>query len=167
MDVVNIPVTNNILNLAQLHEKMNETVFNYIDSSQHWDKAYKELENLVHQVVEYFNNWVDIEGRLPKIGTYWTLFMDIVSQLLYFYGLAWQQLMADQDEVEKDKIVNIYTVAANCMPNVKSEEGQAFLEEITKSYEQLNSGNGTLSMSSKTVSNCITTFSEFSENYQK
>ncbi len=161
--MVNIPVTNNIINLAQLQEKLNETVFNYIDSSQQWDKAYKELENLVHQVVEYFNNWVNKEGQLPKANTYWTLFIDIASQLLYFYGLAWQHVMPEQDKEVKDKIGNIYTVAANCMPDVKSEERQMFFEEIAKSYLQLNlAEEGPLELHPRTINNCIETFYKYS-----
>ncbi|MEO4052168.1 hypothetical protein [Solibacillus sp. CAU 1738] len=163
--MLSIPVTNNILNVAQLQENMNETVFNYIDSTQNWHKAYSELNNLVHQVTQYFNNWVEKEGELPKGSTYWTIFMDIVARLIYFYGLAQEYLIEEQGEALKEEILNIYTVAANCMPDVQSEDNQDFLEEIKKSYLQLNTTeHNTLLLNPRTINNCIATFSEFSKN---
>lgn len=151
------------MNLAQLQEQMNETVFNFIDSSQQWDKAYNELDNLVGQVTKYFNNWVEKEGQLPKGSTYWTIFMDIVARLIYFYGLA-QEHIENDNERSKDSIVTIYTFAANCMPEVQSEDSQSFFEELEKSYKQLTEED-TLEIKPRTVTNCIETFSEFSKKY--
>ncbi len=77
--------------LAQLQEKVDEIIFDYIDTSKNWGKAYKGLNNLFQQTVQFYEKYVD-ENNIPEANVYWTLFLDVVGRLIYFKTLAEKHL---------------------------------------------------------------------------
>lgn len=166
---VNIQITNNMLNLATLQNKMDETLFDYVDTTPNWPKAYAILDDLLHQAVNYFNQYVEQRnGELPPSNSYWTLFMDLASRLIYFNGMTHAKLIDVQDEGAKNNIVNLYEISAKCMPNAKLEQNQQFLEEIVASYLELEP-NGErahiLDKAGSSEKDCIQSFFELCKTY--
>ena len=135
---MNIQVTNEMLNLATLQSKMDQTVFDYIDTTRNWQKAYSILDDLLHQMAINFNQHVaKNNGELPKSNTYWVLFMDAASKLIFFNGLTHAQLIDLQDEDAKNHVVELYKKSAPCLPNATLEQNTAFLEELKESLLEL------------------------------
>lgn len=135
-----IQVSNNILNLVQLQEELDGILFDYVDTSQKWDKAYEKLDVLLNELMTYFNSHIQRNnGNLPEGDVYWTLFMDIASRLIYFKTVASMNLVGATCEKEKESIHNALHDAANCLPNVQSRNLD-FLQEMSQTYEQMFDG---------------------------
>lgn len=163
---MSIKITNEILNVGTLQHVMNQTVFDYVDTSQKSEKAYEILDDLLHQAVNYFNEQLEkYDGELPKRSTYWPLFMDVTSKLVYFNGLTHAQLIDSTDEDARLHIVEMYKISARCLPNVKSEENGEFLEEIAKSTALLLGESVTLETSS-TLEECLAQFKQLAHTYK-
>lgn len=132
-----IQVSDNILNLVQLQEKLDGVVFDYLDTTQNWKKAFVELDALLKQAISYYQQQVEEKKRnLPKGNVYWVLFMDIASKLIYFRTVAEKNLIDLSDATNKDHILFNLKVAANCLPNVQKGNSE-FLQEIAQSYEEI------------------------------
>lgn len=145
MDLINskgdfmskIQVSNNFLNLVQLQEQLDGILFDYIDTSQKWDKAYEEIDYLLIELITYFNTQIQrSNGNLPEGDVYWTLFMDIASRLIYFKSVALMNLVGNNSAEQKVMIKNALHEAANCLPNVQSRNLD-FLQEISQTYGQI------------------------------
>lgn len=134
-----IQVTNNILNLAALHEKLENTVFDHIDTSQNWQIAINNLSLLNKQLVEYFESVLErTKGRLPKSNPYWALFLDNAAKITFFYYFAKQHIEPELDEATKATILEGYVTAARLLPNNLSEENEELVGEIQKYAKQLD-----------------------------
>ncbi|MEK4230107.1 GTPase [Solibacillus sp. FSL H8-0538] len=167
---MNIQVTNKMLNLASLQSKMDETVFDYVDTTKNWQKAYSILDDLLHQMVNFFNQYVEKNaGELPKSNPYWVLFMDIASRLVYFNGLTHAQLIDLQDEGAKNHIVNLYKKSATCLPNAKLEQNEQFLQELTVSLQEIapEEDRATMNVSlGCTMKECMESFYSLCKTYE-
>lgn len=129
-----VPMTNNALNLLSLKEGMDEIIFNYIDTSQNWEKAYSSIGELLDDAVEYFNRFViNNNGKHPQENTYWVVFMDLISKLIYFHTLSFYRLNQNANKEIKD----LLTIAANCIPDVQKIVNAQFLNEIGRIYEEI------------------------------
>lgn len=130
-------ISQNYLNIVQLQEELDGILFNYIDTLQKWEKAFEELKRLLEEITTYFKNYVESKnGQLPENEMYWSLFMDIVSKIIYFKTVAYLNLVKDLDEEQKTLIKNAFHDAANCLPNVQGRNKE-FLQEIGQTYHQL------------------------------
>ena len=159
-----VSISNNVLNIATLQQKMETVVFDHIDSTQNWPVAYKKLDELFKQTVNYFNQYVANNGRqLPKTNTYWTLYLNIASQLVYFTALAKSNVEAGQYSEVKENIAKAYKVALDCLPASNSEENEQFLEEVIKSYTALT--GEAIAVEPRKTEQCIAAFSEFTKKW--
>ncbi|MFF5996890.1 hypothetical protein AAGS61_19440 [Lysinibacillus sp. KU-BSD001] len=160
--VMSIQVTNKILNLADLQEKLDRTVFDYVDTTQNWRKAQENLHMLYAQVREYFEVHVDSNGgAIPNSNPYWVLFMDISARLVYFNGLAKQHIVSDLDEATRSDIARAYAVAAKILPNKQFEENEELFEEINKSLQQISNGNYAVEKVSYPLTECLQNFYDY------
>lgn len=161
-----IKITNELLNVGTVQNVMNQTVFDYVDTTQKSAKAYEILDDLLHQVVNYFNDQLDKNnGELPKRSTYWPLFMDVAAKLVYFNGLTHAQLIDSNDKEASMHIVEMYQIAARCLPNPTTEENVEFLEEIQQSATVLLGETVTFETSS-TLEDCLTQFKQLAQTYK-
>lgn len=166
---MNIGITNEILNVGTVQRIMDQTVFDYVDTTENNEKAYEILDDLLHQVANYFNSQIEQSGgELPKRNTYWTLFMDVVSKLIYFNGLTHMQLIDKEDSDACQHILGMYQTSARCLPNARTSENIELLEEIQKSVQQLPQraeGHEKLETSG-TLEECLTSFYELTKTYK-
>jgi hypothetical protein len=125
------------LNLIQLKEEMDGIVFNYIDTSQKWDVAHTQLDELLKNAIDYFDSYTKANGDLPKENTYWVLFLNFGYKLIYFHTISYYQLKGCDNEEVKERVVELLTLAANCIPNVKKRSHGEFLNEIARSLEEI------------------------------
>ncbi|RUL57109.1 hypothetical protein [Lysinibacillus antri] len=138
-----VPMANNALNILSLKESMDEIIFNYIDTSKNWEKAYSSIGELLDDAVEYFSNYVKgNNGQLPNENTYWVLFMDLTSKLLYFQTLAFFRLKLQRKEVVSEEIKTLFLLAANCIPDVQKIVNAQFLNEVGRTYEEIELYDG-------------------------
>lgn len=159
---MNIQVKNNILNLVELQEKLNRVVFDYVDTTQKWEKAQENLQHLQSQIVVYFEQYISRhEGALPSNNPYWVLFLDLASRLVYFNNLVKQNLMSDLDEATRNEIATAYEIAAKIFPYKQSEENDEFLEEIEKSLQQITDSTRLVDKSSYPLSQCMENFRDY------
>lgn len=135
-------MTKNVLSLFQLEARMDEIVFDYIDTSQKYETAKAKLDELVNSMVEYFSDHVKVNGDLPKGNTYWVLFMNVASKLIYFHTISYYHLKVEQKEDVKNEVIELLRIAANCLPNVHEEGNAEFLDEVAKSFEEIQPDHG-------------------------
>lgn len=132
-----IQVSDNILNLAQLQDKMDGIVFDHLDTTQNWQRAYDDLDALLLQAIAYYKAQVkEANGNIPKGTVYWNLFMDIVSKIIYFRTFALKNLVDLNNASEKETVLFNLKVAANCLPNIQ-KGNKDFLQEIAQFYEEI------------------------------
>ena len=159
---MNIQVKNNILNLAELQEKLNRVVFDYVDTTQKWEKAQENLQQLQSQMVVYFEQYISRnEGNLPSSNPYWVLFLDLASRLVYFNNLVKQDLMSHLDEATRNEIADAYEMAAKIYPYKQSEESDEYLEEIEKSFQLITDGARSIDKDSYPLSQCMEYFQAY------
>ncbi|WP_332647252.1 hypothetical protein [Lysinibacillus sp. 54212] len=166
---MSIQKTNNILNLASLQERLDSTVFDYVDTTQNWGKAKESLQELLGQAVDYLTMYTKDNGGLPKSSPYWVLFMDFASRLVYFNALVDENLVDPQNDVAKVNIRQAYLTAANCLPNNHFDENAEFFNEIQKSYNSLNeAGTGQqIEKGIHSLNDCLNAFYQFTLTYKK
>lgn len=131
-----LEIKNNLLNVTQLQEKADQIVFDYIDTSQNWGKAYKGLNNLFQQTILFYDKYVNTNG-IPKANVYWSLFLDVVGRLIYFKTLAERHVTDLQTDEDVENIIEGYVVAANCLSNVNVNNEHELLDEICESFEEI------------------------------
>lgn len=159
---MNIQIKNNILNLAELQEKLNRVVFDYVDTTQKWEKAQENLQQLQSQMVAYFEQYISRnDGTLPSGNPYWVLFLDLASRLVYFNSLVKQSVVSELDETTRNEVANAYEMAAKIFPYKQSEENDEFLEEIEKSLQQMTDHTRLVDKSSYPLSQCMEAFHNY------
>ncbi|MCM3720822.1 GTPase [Solibacillus isronensis] len=162
-----IEMKNDLLNLPSLQLKMDRIVFENIDTKPNWSKAFEQLDELLHKVANNFNDYIARNnGELPSSNTYWILYMDITSKLLYFTGLAHANLIAKDDADACAHVIKLYELSASCIPNAHIESNEELLSEIEKSIHQLNEEEVKLTVADN-VEQCIKAFKQFAESYEK
>ena len=151
-----------MLNLVELQEKLNRVVFDYVDTTQKWEKAHEDLQHLQSQIIEHFDQYVrHNDGALPKGNSYWVLFLDLASRLVYFNNLVKQNIDGDLNEITRNEVAAAYEMAAKILPYKKSEESDELLEEIEKSLQQVTNSNRSIDKSSYPVGQCMEHFQQY------
>lgn len=166
---MNFELKNNLLNLPNLQLTMDHIVFDHIDTSPNWSKAYEMLDELLQKMVINFNVTIDEKkGDLPKASTYWILYMDIAAKLLYFTGLAQSHLIDEQDIESKKNLLKQFYTSFACLPNVSDEENEELLNEIQKSIDALavKTNQPIESKISKSFDECVLQFKNFANTYR-
>ncbi|MGN7479742.1 GTPase [Solibacillus silvestris] len=162
-----IEMRNDLLNLPNLQLKMDTIVFDNIDTKPNWSKAYELLDELLQKVANNFNSYIEkSDGEMPAPTTYWTLYMDIASRLLYFTGLAHSNLIADDDVDARTHIIELYEISASCVPNAQIENNEELISEIKKSIQQLNGQQQVELQIADNVVQCIERFYNFTKSYE-
>ncbi len=166
---MNFELKNGLLNLPSLQLKMDNIVFDHIDTKPNWSKAYEQLDEILQKMAVNFNiSKEQKEGALPKASTYWVPFMDITAKLLYFTGLAHSHLIDAGDEETKAHIVNLYRLSTACLPNAQIEENEEFLTEVKKSIVAIapQTEQPVEITTSNSVDECIAKFETFANTYK-
>ena len=154
-----IQVKNNMLNLMELQERLDNAVFEHVDTAQNWNKAQAKLHPLYSQATDYFRDVVERnEGVMPKENSYWTLFMHTVSRLVYFENLIQHNSSPTLNEDARNRIADGYITAAKILPNCQSEDNDEFFGEINKSLQQLTDSKMTVEKADKPLSACFQEF---------
>ena len=156
---------NNVINLAEFQQKMDEIVFDYIDTKPNWEKAYTLLDELLEQSTRYFVDYVERNGELPSVSAYWVLFTDFNAKLIYFTTLALSHRTQKSKGITDEILSKRYNIAAKCIVNTKSEENINFMQEIEESFKEVSNGEAFEGKKEQTATNCIQTFYEFAQSY--
>lgn len=122
-----------LLNLAKLQSELDTIVFENIDTGRNWEKAKTYLLELQKQCETFYDSYLNSkDGQLPKGNSYWALFMDLTSKVMYFTAFVQQQLKQDVQSLPAK-----YKAAASYLPNCEHESSIEFYEEICASYESV------------------------------
>lgn len=125
-------------NLLQLQNDLSEIVFDYIDTSQKWDIAYQKLDELLNKTIGHFQSSEQKEEiKSLTENTFWFLFLNNVSRLIYFHTLAYKEMKAKTSEFSKETVLSLVQHAVKCLPNTKHEENKQFIEEVKVTVKQL------------------------------
>ncbi len=152
-------VKSHVLDLEELQEQLNHTVFDHIDTAQNWEKAQDRLQPLYSQAVAYLKeNVEENNGAMPKENSHWMLFMHIASRLVYFDTLIKHNMIAPADEASRNRMAEGYITAAKTLPNRQTEYNEEYFSEINKSLEQLTAGEVTVENTAAPLSECLQTF---------
>ncbi|SOC02379.1 hypothetical protein SAMN05880501_10323 [Ureibacillus xyleni] len=167
-----VPMTNKDVNLLRLKESMDEIIFNNIDTSQNWEKAYSSLSELLDQFVEYYISATQVaNGETPKVNTFWMMFLDIISKLIYFQSLSYYKMQSEKSAKVIEETKDLFTLAANCIPNVQKIVNAEFLNEIANSFEEIEQSNGVsfermILQKDNQPQECLKHFANFVEKYK-
>ena len=119
-----------LLNLAKLQYKLDQNVFENIDTAQNWQKASELLKELTVESQNFYIQYVENNnGQLPKANSYWTLFMELVSKITYFSTFVEQQ-----QSITPESLMKKFAGAALFLPNCEHESCEEYYEEIRTSY---------------------------------
>lgn len=166
---MNIEVKNELLNLPSLKFKIDEIVFDHIDTKPNWSKAYSMLDEILQKVANNYNASIRRNnGEMPKSSTYWVLYMDIAAKLIYFTGLSHAHLIDEQDDEAKSHIVKLYQKSAACLPNATLENNEEFLEELQKSIEEITPHNDVTTeiTTNHSIEECLAEFYALTKTYE-
>lgn len=158
-------ISNNVLNLADLQHRMDETIFDYIDSKPNWDKAYILLDEMLEQTTKYFLAVVESKGELPKPTTYWVLFMELNAKLIYFTTLALKNRTQKSKGITDELLANRFEIASKCITNIHTDENEQFLQEIKDSFIEVSNRQDYEGLSERNLGACIEQFYEFAKAY--
>ncbi|MCM3388043.1 hypothetical protein M3649_07820 [Ureibacillus chungkukjangi] len=136
-----VPLKNAVY-LLQIKEQLDEIVFNYIDTTQKWEVAYDKLDELLEKATIYYNGFMEANGDKPKENTSAILFLNISFRLIYFHTISYYHLKVTNKEAVKNQVLELITLAANCIPDVQKEGHAEYLNEIAKSYEEISQVKG-------------------------
>ena len=132
-----IQVIREHLDIVKLQEKMNSIVFDYIDTSNNYKKAMRELDQLYTQVTAFYKDFIDGRaGEIPSTNTYWYLFIDCSAKLCYFLALSTYYA---SNELQKTpaKVEKLLETAARTLPNIEQEENEEFLTAVFALYTEI------------------------------
>lgn len=125
-----IQVIRDHLDIVKLQEKMNAIVFDYLDTSNNYPKAMRELNPLYIQVTTYYKEYVNQRaGELPKANTYWHLFIDCCAKLCYFLGAS-TYYSSNALQKTPEKVEHLLKIATYSLPSIEQEENEQLLEDI-------------------------------------
>lgn len=132
-----IQVIRDHLDIVKLQEKMNDIVFDYLDTSNNYQKAMRELDPLYTQVTTFYKAYItERAGEIPSSNTYWHLFIDCCAKLCYFLASS---TYYSSNELQKtpEKVEQLLTVAALSLPSIEQEENEQLLLEIFSLYSEV------------------------------
>lgn len=158
------------INLIQLQNDVSDIVFNYIDTSQNWEKAYSYLDELLNTTVNHFQN-SNSKGQMDSFisNTYWVLFLNIMSRLIYFHTISYKEMKKNSSELSKENVLSLICYAAKCLPNTKNEDNQQFFEEMKQTVEQLGGSveefEKIAQKNNEDPTSCFAAFKEYCELY--
>jgi hypothetical protein len=125
-----IQVIRDHLDIVKLQEKMNAIVFDYLDTSNNYPKAMRELNPLYIQVTTYYKEYVNQRaGELPKANTYWHLFIDCCAKLCYFLAAS-TYYSSNALQETPEKVEHLLKIAAYSLPSIEQEENELLLTDI-------------------------------------
>jgi hypothetical protein len=157
--------SNGLLNLAAMNERTDEIVFDYIDTKPNWEKAYTNLDALLEESVKFFLDYVKQTGELPKAKTYWSLFLDLNTKLIYFSTLALSKNELKSKGISESVLANRFQFAINSLTNVHTEEGEQFLQEMIEGATAVSSGNPIIYDEALGIEERMARFYEFCKEY--
>ncbi|MGE7912814.1 hypothetical protein [Lysinibacillus xylanilyticus] len=132
-----IQVIRDHLDIVKLQEKMNNIVFDYLDTSNNYPKAMRELNPLYTQVTTFYKNYVDERaGEIPSANTYWHLFIDCCAKLCYFLAAS-TYYSSNALQKTPEKVEQLLTVAAFSLPSIEQEENEQLLLAIFTLYSEV------------------------------
>lgn len=132
-----IQVIRDHLDIVKLQKKMDDIVFDYLDTSNNYPKAMRELNPLYTQATVFYKEYLDNRaGELPSANTYWHLFIDCCAKLCYFLAAS---TYYSSNELQKtpEKVERLLTVAAYSLPNIEQEENEQLLSSIFALYREV------------------------------
>ncbi|KOY81021.1 hypothetical protein I6G82_04150 [Lysinibacillus macroides] len=139
-----IQVIRDHLDIVKLQEKMNTIVFDYLDTSNNYPKAMRELNPLYKQATTFYKDYVEKQaGELPSANTYWHLFIDCYAKLCYFLAIS---MYYSSNALQKtpEQVEQLLKVAAYSLPNIDQEENDqlvttifALLKEVMEDEEKV------------------------------
>ncbi|WP_155591719.1 hypothetical protein [Lysinibacillus cavernae] len=125
-----IQVIRDHLDIVKLQEKMNAVVFDYLDTSNNYPKAMKELNPLYIQVTAYYKEYIENRsGELPSANTYWHLFIDCCAKLCYFLAAS-TYFSSNALQKTPEEVEQLLKIAAYSLPSIEQEENELLLTEI-------------------------------------
>lgn len=138
-----VKVKSDIMDLLSMKEKMDVIVFDYIDTSKHWAKAFKGLSSMLHQAMDHYKAYVKKhDGQVPAANSYWLLFADLTAKLAYFNALVMYELQSEKDiTINQQELENLVLLAGFGLPAIDNEENAELLDEIFKLYKKLPIAN--------------------------
>ncbi len=160
-----LTISNNVLNLAELQQQMDETIFDYIDSKPNWDKAYILLDEMLEQTTKYFLNAVDSKQGLPTPTTYWVLFVELNAKLIYFTTLALKNRTQKSTGITDELLASRFEIASKCLTNIHTDENELFLQEIKESFNEVSSREDYKGLKERNIESCIELFYDFAKSY--
>lgn len=132
-----IQVIRDHLDIVKLQEKMNNIVFDYLDTSNNYPKAMRELNPLYTQVTTFYKNYVDERaGEIPSANTYWHLFIDCCAKLCYFLAAS-TYYSSNALQKTPEKVEQLLTIAAFSLPSIEQEENEQLLLAIFTLYSEV------------------------------
>lgn len=160
----------NKINILQFQNDLNEIIFDYIDTSQKWDKAYLKLDELLNKTLGHFQSYEQKE-EMKSISedTFWFLFLNNFSRLIYFHTLAYKETKAKSSELSKEMILSLFHYAVKCLPNTKHENNKQFIEEVKRTVEQWGGSTDEIDKivqkNNQDPNSCIASFHEYCQLY--
>ena len=125
------------LDIMELQEKMDRIVFDYIDTSNNYRKAMRDLNQLYTQVTSFYKDYMDeYTDEIPPSNTYWFLFIDCSAKLCYFLAASIYYASNELQETPQ-KVEQLLETAARCLPNLEQEENEEFLKAIFNLYAEI------------------------------
>lgn len=126
-----------LLKVSVMEDHLNQVIFDCIDTSEKWDQAEKELLEMERELEQFFVKTIDgNNGELPKENSYWYLYMDVVSKVLYFRSLASSSLKPNDEKVATKSLAAMTTVVRT-LPNNHLEDNKDFLNEVVQTIKRL------------------------------
>lgn len=125
------------LDIMKLQEKMDRIVFDYIDTSNNYRKAMRELNQLYTQVISFYKDFIDERAdEIPPSNTYWFLFIDCSAKLCFFLASAIYYASNELQDTPKT-VEKLLETAALILPNIDQEDNEAFLTAIFELYKEI------------------------------
>lgn len=163
-----IQVIRDHLDIVKLQEKMNAIVFDYLDTSNNYPKAMRELTPLYTQVTTYYKEYIDQRaGELPSANTYWHLFIDCCAKLCYFLAAS-TYYSSNALQKTPEKVECLLTIAAYSLPSIEQEENEqlltdilALLAEVLEDEEKTTTIRDEVLSQKGDVKNCLKQFKLF------
>lgn len=134
---------NNVFNIALLQNKLDEIIFDYIDSKPNWEKASKYLEEMLEESSSYFVNYVKEKEEVPSATTFWVIFTSLHAKLIYFSTLALKNCEQKSLGITDEVLAKRFEVAASCMTDHHADDAEQFWAEMEASYKEV-SNDGSL-----------------------
>lgn len=143
-----IKLESKLLDIIDMKERMDVIVFDYMDTSNNWSKAYKELDHIFTQLCDFYKEYVsNRDGEIPSsfsnltANTYWTLFANLTAGLAYFKALASYELQCEQGKeincLEIEQLLLIAGYGNSIIEEESENESADLVKEVLELYRKL------------------------------